>query len=318
MHAKTLLIPLLALMVILAPIARAASTDNTITFQIESASFKVPVNYVVYNKTVNIAANGSVTIDVTLPPKWTSSDVAAVIVQAKDVTSSIDLTAKDSSGATVATSTIVPLSTGYSVTLPASTSQIVLAASSAANATIIVYVQSNPVSFDLTVEKTSVTLKPGQTAWIHGTLVQKSGPGGWVWGTLSVTSPLAARAYWGTFNTGDIPPSTADIGNPIDTTGANWSKQFSIHIDATNVAPDQGGQYTISLKFYYDALFETPVNATNAQLVATLALTGTISNTTSSVSDWVSQHSDQLKWAIAGAGVVFGLLFLMALFGKKR
>ena len=302
---------LLLAIVALAPIGLAA---NTLSINAEVHTFNITIVKPIFNKSITIAANGTYTINVTLPKNWTSKDVAAIHVVAEGVTNQFTLAAKAGNGTTLATGTVVPLSSGWQMTLPPDTAKIELSTTNAANATIIVYVQSDPVTFKVSLDQNSVSLKIGDTAWVHGVIQQVSGPPVFLWGKLEVTSPLKASAYWGMYNSGDVPPSNSDIGNSQYTDGANWTGKFSIHVDATSMTEKDKGTYKVTLLFY--ASPDYGEESTNAQLVATVNLAGTLSN-----DGFLNLNTSNVDAKSVGIGAVVALVFALVFMGhggKRR
>ena len=299
------ILAVLLALVALAPIGLAA---NTLSINAEVHTFNITIVKPIFNKSITIAANGTYTINVTLPKNWTSKDVAAIHVVAEGVTNQFTLAAKAGNGTTLATGTVVPLSSGWQMTLPPETSKIELSTTNAANATIIVYVQSDPVTFKVSLDQNSVSLKIGDTAWVHGSITQTSGPPVFLWGKIEVTNPLKANAYWGTYNTGDVPPSNSDIGNSQYTDGANWTGKFSIFLDATSLTEKDKGTYKVTLLFY--ASPDYGEESTNAQLVATVNLAGTLSN-----DGFLNLNTSNVDAKSVGIGAVVALVFALVFMG---
>ena len=319
---------ILGVLILLGPLSLVGmAASNVVVLTPKVMEFNATLTEVVFNQTVSIAANGTYTINVTLPSNWSSSDVAAVHVAAKGVSSSISLTALDASGATLATATIVPLSTVYHTVLPANTVQIKLAAQNAANATITVYVQSNPVNFKLSLTASQVTidLTKRDHAWLQGTLQQTSGPSGYVWGYIHGSYyPLNVKGYWGAYSDTAPPPAApAYISDSEKTTGAGWSKSISIYIDASQLKTSTvtSANYTIYIDFYYDSKPPStpiPTSAPNALHVASITLAGNLTDNILKL----KADIENVDWKSLGVGavvvLVIGLLFLGARASRGR
>ena len=299
------ILAVLLALVALAPIGLAA---NTLSINAEVHTFNITIVKPVFNKSITIAANGTYTINVTLPKNWTPSDVAAIHIVAEDVSTQFTLSAKDVNGTVLATGTVVPLSSGWQMTLPPDTAKIELSTENPANATIVVYVQSDPIKFKVSLEKDSITMKIGDTAWVHGVIQQVSGPPVFLWGKIEVTNPLKANAYWGTYNTGDVPDPNKAIGTSIYTDGANWTGKFSIHVDTTSMSEKEKGTYKVTLMFY--ASPDYGEESTNAQLVATVNLAGTLSN-----DGFLNLNTSNVDAKSVGIGAVVALVFALVFMG---
>lgn len=311
---------ILGVLILLGPLSLVGmAASNVVVLTQKVMEFNATLTEVVFNQTVSIAANGTYTINVTLPSNWSSSDVAAVHVVARGVSSSIDLTALDANGATLATATIVPLSTDYHTVLPANTVKIELAAQNAANATITVYVQSNPVQFQLSLTAKQVTIDLTKTdhAWLQGTLKQTSGPSGYVWGYIHGSYyPLDVKGYWGAYSDTAPPPAApAYISDSEKTTGAGWSKSISIYIDASQLKTSTvtSANYTIYVDFYYDSKPPStpiPTSAPNALHVASITLAGNLTDNILKL----KTNLENVDWKSLGVGavvvLVLGLVFL--------
>ncbi len=293
----------LAVLMLATPLAWAS---GNIGFTVETQTFSARLYHTVYNASTSIPANGSVTINITTPTGWNASDVDAVLVVAKNVSGEISLAAY--AGTTqVASATIVPLSTGYTQTLPPDTTKITLSATNAATAQITVYVVSNEVKFELNVSSKTVTIAMGDTGYVTGTLKQLSGPPGQVWATWSQPSPLKVNVLWD-----DI---KLPAGEPINTTGAGWSKPFRIIIDATNVT--QESNFAVQVAFYYDEQGVSIQNSISKQLVAQLSLTGDLTGIAGSA-DSIVNNGSIWKYVAAGIGIlVLAFLGMLLLGGKK-
>ena len=305
MRGVTVALAALALAVLMLATPQAWAAGN-INFNIEGKTFTARLYHTVYNASTSIPANGSVTINITTPKGWNASDVDAVLVVAKNVSGEISLSAY--AGTTqVASATIVPLSTGYTQTLPPDTTKITLSATNAATAQITVYVVSNEVKFELNINTTSVMVPLGGTSSVTGTLKQVSGPPGQVWAAWSQPSPLKVNVLWDDIK---LPASEA-----INTTGAGWSKPFRVIIDATNVT--QESNFAVQVAFYYDEQGVSIQNSTSKQLVAQLSLTGDLTGIANNADDIVSS-GNLWKYAAAGIGIlVIAFLGLLLLGGKK-
>ena len=294
-------------MLLATPLGYAATA---LSVKAEVHTFNITIVKPVFNQSITLAANSTYTINVTLPKNWTPSDIAAIHVVAEGVTSQFSLAAKAGNGTVLATGTVVPLSSGWQMTLPPDTAKIELSTENPANATIVVYVQSDPIKFKVSLEKDSITMKIGDTAWVHGVIQQVSGPPVFLWGKLEVTSPLKASAYWGTYNTGDVPDPNKAIGTSVYTDGANWTGKFSIFLDATGLTEKDKGTYKVTLLFYASADYGE--ESTNAQLVATVNLAGTLSN-----DGFLNLNTSNVDAKSVGIGAVVALLFALVFLPHK-
>jgi hypothetical protein len=295
-----------------APAAVAgAQAVQPIDFIINTQTIETSVSVPVFNQSVSMAANSTYTINITLPSGWTASDVKDVVLYATGVTGSISLAAKDASGAVLATGTIVPLSSGYTQTLPPNTSTIELSASEAANATIIVYVDSQPVSFVLSFDKSELHVVMGEDAWLHGSIKQVEGPAGYVYFTWDIPSPLNGGVYW-TQSTAN----PADVNNPTQTSGAGWYTDVYLHIDASQVT--QESNFNVVVHAFYDP--DGPSGGAGSTLVATVQLSSVYSDTsTTTTSNGNAWHLGNIDAKTAGLGIIIVfLLILLAASGGGR
>lgn len=300
-----LAVAVLAALLAAAPVLAAAASTGGLTFTVETQTFKASVGMPVFNESVSIPANGTYTINVSLPKGWTEKDVAAVYVVAYNASGRIQLSAKDANGTVIASGTIVPLSSGYTQTLPPNTSVIELSASEAANATIVVYVDSQPVSFTLSFDKSELHVEMGNDAWLHGTLKQLEGPAGYVFFTWDIPDPLSGGVYWSQ-STAD----PADVNSAIQTSGAGWSHDVYLHVDASKVS--QEDNFNVVVHAYY-----SPTDPSSGhqmeQMVATVTLASVyaFSTTTSSAGH---ANGQAVRYALYGFGAVvfLGLLLLFA------
>ncbi len=286
---------LAALAVALAALAPAAGASGQLAFNVSTHTFKASVSVPVFNQTVSIPANGTYTINVSLPEGWTASDVAAIYVTAYNATGQIGLAAKDANGSQVASGTIVPLSSGYTQTLPPETATIELSATEAANATIIVYVDSKPVEFALTFDSSELHVEMGGDAWLHGVIKQLAGPAGYVFFDWSIPSPLAGGVYWAR-------DTASPASGSLKTSGAGWSHDVYLHIDASKV--DQESNFNVVIHAYYTTGDNGPVVT-----VATVQLSGVYADSAGGDAD-----GNTARYALYGFGavVILGLLLLFA------
>ena len=162
----------LALVAVLvaAPALAASQIAVTLSSETYTAQFTIPV----YNASINLAANTSQTINVTLPNNWSKNDIDYILVHV-ETDAPIHLSAV-TNGTVVASADVVPLSSGYTVTFPYSDQIRLAAAQQAAQAVVAVYLVSNDVEFTLNLESNTVKLYPNQSAFVKMNITQKNGP----------------------------------------------------------------------------------------------------------------------------------------------
>ena len=315
---RGVLAPVLAValfaMLVAGPVGLAASG---IVLEPTVQSFEVSLNVPVYNETVSIAANSTHTITVSLPANWTTDDIQAVHVIARGVTGEISLAAKDANGSVLATGTIVPLSTEYHQTLPPTTKTIELSAGAAANATIIVLVQSKPIKVTVQLYESKISLEPGTAGWVHGKMTVVDGPAGiYIWTQTTATDPLLAKTYRGIFNPGDIPDPNKEWDGMAFYYQPGDTQEFSVLIDASHVTQDKQGEYRVTVNFYASPEFDgdSASPGENAQLVATVQLSGSLGEL---VSDLGGDNIDAKSFGVGVAvALILGIAFLST--RKKR
>lgn len=303
MKAKTATLPLLALAVFMAMVANAS------VYFINVENFQAPVYAKVYEQAVSVAANSTQTINITLPQGWTSSMIDAVIVTVKNATGSIDLSAKDSAGTVVASATVVPLSSGYQITLPPSTVTIELANSDTAawNGTIVIYVQAT-AEFKLSNVPSQLNLQAGGSTSFSALVEQVSGPAGLLYWTSEVTkngvatSDISVSYYW-----------AANGQQTVETTGAGWTGTVVFSLTAS---PQAAGQYSMKLTMYYEEYSSgSPSNP-----IAEAAITGVVDlagPTSASLPDWMPDFMDKSKLVAGGIIIIVILAFLILLLAKR-
>ena len=306
----------LAVLLLAGPLAAAASA---IVLEPVVQTFNITLTVPVFNQTVQLAANSTYTISVSLPANWTSEDIQAIHVIAQNIAGQINLVAKDANGTNIATGTIVPLASGYHQTLPPTTKTIELSSGAAANATIIVLVQSKPIRAEVQLYETKVSVEPGAATWAHGKISITDGPAGiFVWTQTTATSPLQAKTYAAYYNPGDVPdPKKEWDSNPVYFDGPGVSKEFSVLVDAGNAT---NGTYTVTVNFYASPEFSgestSSASTDNAEFIATVQLSGTLQGVATGES---LKNIDYKSLGIGAAAALFlALLFLGGGKGGRR
>ena len=277
--------------------------ENQLAVNVET--YKVSFTIEAANQTVSIPANGTVTIDVNIPSYLNASDVAAVHVVADNISGEIQLQAYSGNN-TVATATIVPLGSGYHQTLPPTVDKIVLSSSAVANATIKVYLETSQAEFRIILNKTSISLAPGEQADIGITVEQLSGPKLYTWFTEQYTEPLQAEVY---YKSGTILVPW-DSQHAIVSQGQGWTKDGIARIIFREDGKVTSDVATVKLYLWADL---NGVNPESAQLVAVVDLSGSITDTLASLST-----SDNDKYISFGVGAIIAFIAAALVLGKGR
>ncbi len=291
---------LLAALMAPAIAAGAASPGLTVSVQTFKTSFMIELYH---ENSVAIPANGSITVDVNIPSYLNASDVAAIHIIAENVSGEIQLAAYAGND-TVASGTIVPLSSTYHTTLPPNTTKIVLSSRAAANATITVYLQTTDAEFKLTLERHAVLVERGGTARVNLTLEQVSGPELYVWATEQADYPLIAQTYY----------MSGSLALPWDSQHAvvmspGFKRAGYVQIDWPEDGVAKNSTATVKVYFWADL---NGVNPESAQLVAVVDLSGSISDTIAHLTT-----NENSKYISFGIGAIAAFLFAMLIFGKK-
>jgi len=299
---KALVPAVLAIALLLAP---AIALANTATVQVYTEKAILQVS--VYESAVSYAANGSIDINVSVP-SWLSGYVDAVVVHIYNASGQTQLAAYDANNTQLATASVVPLSSGYSVTLPADTTKVTLSGSQAWSGTLKIVVEST-IEFQVT-PPTQITIANGQGEGLAH-IKQVSGPAGQIY--LVELDPNFDISF-----RDETPEYQGDTF--VETTGAGWEADVPIVV-TTSAQP---GTYNVDVTMYFKA------QDVGALEVATLSFTfdlsgdtGTGSGSTTTTSTTSESIIDQIKAdptkaALIGVGIlVFFALIIMAFSGGK-
>ena len=246
-----LALPILAILgLALAPVSQAYTSG--VVYLPPSVTFKAT-----YEKTIvdsmqfSVNANSTKSIDLrnyTLP-----GSIDAVIVKVTGASGQAKLTAKDANGNAVASADIIPLSSGYTVTLPGNTRVIDIQNSLNAiwNGTITIVVQTtNRVTLEF--QQTQIVITSGIGIANADIVVYRLAEAGSLGLTVFRVQPIAS------FNIYFADP------NDVDGDGKTSNDKFiyvQAHNDENNparypvqvkiVPPSQTGTYSVTLRMYY-------------------------------------------------------------------
>lgn len=304
MHTRLALAPILLLAILLiTPIGAAASTA-TVTIDVQS--FTAQFTLQVYNATLSLAANTTQSITVSLPSNWTSSDIQAVIVHV-NTDQKLSLAAKDANGTQIAAADVIPLSSGYTVTLPPETATIDLTASQAAQASVTVYLQSVNVTFTLTPSSDSITVYPNDPAWMSISVKQTGGPKVYVYFNLDYNR---SNGFTASIFQSDKATPYNDATNGKWTSGQGWTDTAYLRLYWDGSGNDTSKQVKIILYADPDG-YNGPYRPMS---VAVINLAGSFPVSSTEIVAKLEQN----KMALYGVGIVVFLILVAAvLFGGK-
>jgi len=319
------LVPALAVLaMLLAPVSSAYASG--VVYLPPKASFKAT-----YEKTIvdamqfSVNANSTKSIDLrnyTLP-----GSIDAVIVKIDQASGSAKLMAKDENGTAVATADIIPLSSGYTVTLPGTTRVIDIQnlATSVWEGVITITIKSS-MEAELVFQQSSITIQNG-VGIANAQIVVKSLPEGSLSLSVAEVSPYPGVLWEAKFmdpndvdNDGKTSndefiyqPGHNDPNNP-----ATYNVQVKIQVG--NTAP---GTYTAELRMWLHEGVQLDVDPPNPSdqpvKLGDVTLTVALQDDQSGSATVAPPEEDNtiagipLKWAVAG---LFFLL-LVFLFFKK-
>ena len=302
---SSLLAVFLLAVFVLAPLG--AYAENGLTISISAETYETQFTLEVYNASMSLAANTSQTINVTLPNNWSQSDIEYVLVHV-NTDAPIQLSAV-ANGSVVATADVVPLSSGYTVTLPMADQIQLAAASQAATAQVQVYLVTKPANFSLSLATKSVNLYSGDTQWLEINVKQLDGPRVFVYFSSAYNYNISGFNAQVFKNDKTTPYEGAVYG--VWTSGAGWNDTAYLRLYW-----DGSGQETnlvVKIILYADP--DGPDGPVRPMSVAVVDLSGSITDTIASL----TQDDNNAKYLGLGAGVVVGLvLALLFLGGQKR
>lgn len=246
--AAVLVAVLLLGMPFLAGVASAEGTAAAYVTAPQSISFQLSIP--VHDAPVTVPAAttdangntvpGTQTIQLSIPAGITPD---AVIVRIEQATGAAKLVALDAAGTAIASYDVVPLSTGYTATLPGNTATITIEnydLNESWSGTVVVEVVQL-VSFTLVSAPTKIIVPVGQTVTETFVFKQDSGPAGRFY--LQGYDPIGITVI-----SEDPTPETAS-DMYIETTGAGW--QGDVLVKVTVQAGTPAGTYNIQVKGYF-------------------------------------------------------------------
>ena len=255
----------------------------------------IDISLKIYDQAVSVAANSTYTINLTqlIPAGVTPK---SIVIEVYNASGEITLNAKYSNGTTIVSSTVVPLASGYSQTLPTETEIIELAATNAWSGTIKIIVQA-AVEFQVTMPSQIVVT--GGKGEAYASIKQISGPAGKIW--LSEDHPSIDVYFRDT-----TPEGSYD--REIETSGSGWSDTSVPVVVETSLT---SGTYSVTVTMYFQDIYSDPgIIYPVATYTVDLALDATGSMPT------LSEEENE-KWMLLGIGVLVVLVLIMA-GGKGR
>lgn len=291
------------LVVLLSPVSSAFAGPSGVAYVAGPSVVEATIQKTILRQDVSIDANSTKYINYTLPG-W----VESVVVVIDNATDSVVLEALDSNDSVVATATVVPLSSGYSITLPGSATKLALKNNlgSIWSGTVTIVVQAT-VKFEIPLDGKTITITEHPDGGIYGeiqlNIKQISGPPGY----------LAVREFDSKFDSYFIdttPERSSD--HEVETTGAGWSETVPFRVVAY---VDQPGTYTHSLDIYFtvqDNSGSGPLEYKVSSYQMSVSMTGQGSGTGTVTED----SGFRISWGSLGIGIVAGLL-LVLLLGRR-
>ena len=270
----------------------AAAAANGVVYVSGPSHVEVPIYYTVVNaKNVSIDANGTYVLNVSVPSGWTPE---AVIVNINTNETGARITALDANGTALASADIVPLSTGYYISLPGNTSKVKITSLGAVwHGTITVLVESS-VKFDFEWPQKITVVNGTGKATVK--VKQVAGPPGQI---FIVETEQKFDVYF------DDPTPEYTDDHMVETTGAGWSADVPMVV-LSSAAP---GTFKIPIYVYFKA--KGGVQTEVAEVNLGINLPGGGGNGGSSATAALHVNA---KWL--GLGIIF-LLFLFLLAGGK-
>ena len=315
---------LVALALAFVPIGQAYTSG--VVYLPPSVSFKTT-----YEKTIvdqmqfSVNANSTKSIDLrnyTLP-----GIIHAVIVKIDGASGNVKLTAKDENGTAVASADVVPLASGYTVTLPGSTRVIDIQNSLNAiwNGTITIIVQATN-KVELEFEETQIVITSGVGIANAEIVVYRLAEAGSLGLSVYDVRPRAS------FDVMFVDPSD------VDGDGKTSNDEFiyvKAHNDASNPArypvqvkiipPSRPGTYSVTLNMHYLAGVQMDVDpwppGAQPETLGTISLSVALQDTGSGTVTVQPDEDDNtiagipVKWALA---VLFLLVIVAILMSMGR
>lgn len=251
---------------------------------------------------VSVAANSTKYINYTLPG-W----VESVIVYIDNASDSVTLEALDANDSIVASATVVPLSSGYSVTLPASATKIALKNNlgSVWSGTITIVVQAT-IEFDIPLDGVTITVAEHPDG-IYGeaqlNIRQISGPSGY----------LAVRELDTRFDSFFIDPTPERPNDhEVETLGGGWSETVPFRVIAY---VNQPGTYTHELHVFFHTNDDTgPLEVEIASYTMTLQMNTDNTGTGTITED---DNGAGVGWKWLGVGMIAALVLVWLFRGGR-